>query len=67
MESEKRRRSVEFGTPKENYRSTIRVSGFKKIGMRVKVEIPRIDDRNAKENAILRQGVSLLGIDSGAI
>lgn len=40
---------------------------LKKIGMRVKVEIPRIDDRNAKENAILRQGVSLLGIDSGAI
>lgn len=27
--------------------------------MRVKVEIPRIEDRNARENAILRQGVSI--------
>ena len=63
IESEERRRSVKFGTPKENYRLTICVSRLKKkkekIGMRVKVEIPRIEDRNARENAILRQGVSI--------
>ena len=57
IESEERRQSVEFGTPKENYRLTICVSRFKKIGMRVKVEMPRIDERNAKKNAILRRSV----------